>query len=110
MEDELLETLEKREVHIAIRRDNVIGSGTADDPYDGSTSIKLVFILQFSKDAKPNTRFIFGPGIFRTQGGPRNAVGGFDFVPLPGQEYIGAGIYATTLRLELASTLYNGGY
>jgi hypothetical protein len=49
LEDELLETIEKLEVHTAIRPYNVVVSGTAENPHDGSTSIKLRNILSLAK-------------------------------------------------------------
>ena len=90
----------KREVYIAIRKDGVVGSGSAADPYDGSTRVKLSDILN-GKEKRQNTRFNFGPGIFKTAGGAREGDTLFDWLPLSGQEFIGAGMYATTLRFEL---------
>jgi hypothetical protein len=106
----------KRETYIAIRRDGgdseLFGDGSPQNPYDGSTAVKLARILdptRVPQIAFPNTRFIFGPGIYRTGGGKRNADGRFDWLPLPGQEFIGSGIFATTLRLEVDSPLVNTG-
>jgi hypothetical protein len=64
LEDELLTTVMKRDVFIAIQRDGQIGSGTRENPYDGSTLERFDALL-FTIDTNPNTRFHFGPGIFQ---------------------------------------------
>lgn len=38
-------TIQRREVYIAIRNDSLPGSGTADDPYNGSTDALLDPVL-----------------------------------------------------------------
>lgn len=77
--DPLLEAqatpVSKREVYISIRRDGVVGDGTRENPYDGSSSDNLDVILNGNLDPtlRSPVRFIFGPGIFRTDGGWKNS-------------------------------------
>ena len=101
----------KREIHIAVRRDGapdpldefadpvIIGDGSPQNPLDGSTIFKLDWILDPSRSpwAKRNTRFVFGPGCFYTQGGPGygHQSSQFSWEPLPGCEFIGSGMYST---------------
>jgi hypothetical protein len=84
LEEDVVVQTAKWDVHIAIRRDGppdailpdlsvpLIGDGSPENPYDGSTRLKLDFILnpvRANAVSLPNTRFVFGPGIFRTEGG-----------------------------------------
>src|ERR1043166_8511850 len=108
LEEGAVSLIAKREVHIAVRRDGGVGAdGTALNPLDGSTVAKLDKILAVAANnsyAKPNTRFVFGPGIFETQGGPGYGhwnLGEFAWEPLPGCEFVGAGMYSTILRLKI---------
>src|SRR5687767_12772537 len=106
-------SVSKREVFIAIRRDGMIGDGTQKSPYDGSFPSRLDSILNGNLDPTLSApvRFIFGPGIFRTRGSWRNSVpGGPWFGVNTGQEFAGAGMFATTLRLEISNPLENGSY
>jgi hypothetical protein len=106
-------TVAKREVYIAIRRDGQLGDGTRKNPYNGTNRDDLDAILNGDLDntLRAPIRFVFGPGIFRTAGSVRNAA-----LPGPwagvrsGQEFVGSGIFATTLRLEIADPLENAGY
>jgi hypothetical protein len=41
LEDELLTTVMKRDVFIAIRRDGQIGSGTRENPYDECSGARV---------------------------------------------------------------------
>lgn len=110
----LKSTVAKREVYIAIRRDGSLGDGTRKNPYDGSFPERLDQILNgdFDTSLRSPVRFIFGPGIFRTAGSVRNADDSPRFWAgvLSGQEFVGSGIFATTLRLEIADPLENAGY
>lgn len=94
----------KREIHLAIRRDGkpnwdpavdpILGDGSPGNPLDASTGVKLDTILNAVPYMQEDTRFVFGPGIFRTAGFPT-------WQPLAGQEFVGSGMDATILRLEL---------
>lgn len=48
-------------VWIAYRDDNIAGTGTQSDPYDGSTAAKLDTVLG---GLAANTRIQLGPGTF----------------------------------------------
>ena len=52
-------------IWIALRSDGVKGSGTQNDPYDGSTATRLDTILN---TLVANTRIHFGPGTFQING------------------------------------------
>lgn len=91
----------KREIHLAIRRDGkpnwdpvldpLLGDGSVENPLDAGTREKLDRILASgSSYMLPSTRFVFGPGVFRTAGIQA-------WEPLAGQEFVGSGMYATTL-------------
>ena len=71
------------EVWVAIRTDGlpdditdpqhpvvvVIGDGTRDNPWDGSTALKLDRVLSFNLKNVSNVTIHLGPGVFRTGGG-----------------------------------------
>lgn len=90
-------------VHIAIRADNVIGSGSATDPYNGGTDEYLDKLL-FNQNGSlttitENMTIRFGPGVFQTKGSGGETTG---FLPLSGQRFIGSGVFQTTLQLVKA--------
>ena len=87
-----------RDVWIVRRTDGRVGSGTAADPFDGSTSEKLDPILRrvFEIDG---VRIHFGRGTFLTR-----SVLAKDPVSIrkPHTTVLGAGMYRTTLALDPA--------
>jgi hypothetical protein len=85
-----------REIWICRRSDGgsqlVFGSGSQDDPYDGSTADKLDFILfNIVFGLIPNPVVRFGPGSFETRG---NAA----WAAINGR-ILGSGMFVTTLKL-----------
>lgn len=91
-----------RTVDIAIRSDGRAGSGTPDDPYNGSTADLLDGLLRDLNRISKNMTIRFGPGIFQTRGGAGpehispDVVG---WLPQSGQKFIGSGISQTYLQL-----------
>ena len=81
-------------VWITIRTDGLKGSGTASDPYDGSTQAR--FDARMS-ELSANTRIHLGPGTFQTQGYAFNVSGGWQVKT--GMKIIGSGMDVTTLQL-----------
>ncbi len=73
-------------IYISIRSDGKSGSGTANDPYDGSTAAR--FDSALAAISYPAT-VILGPGTFLTQAP----------VSIPSGELTGAGMTATTIKL-----------
>ena len=61
-----LDPLSTREVWVAVRTDNVAGTGTQTDPYDGSTMDKFDAIMGDNSKTPPYTTIHLGPGTFRT--------------------------------------------
>src|SRR5205814_7959285 len=59
---------------IAYRTDGVKGSGTENDPFDGSTATRLDTILN---SLVANTRIHFGPGPFQINGYQDGATSGW---------------------------------
>jgi hypothetical protein len=82
------------QVWMAARTDGIKGSGTARDPYDGSTAAKFDARMN---ELPSNTRVHLGPGTFLTQGYADNVTGGWQIKP--GMIIIGSGIDVTTLQL-----------
>jgi hypothetical protein len=99
------------EVWIAIRTDGipddvsdplhpvvvVVGDGTRDNPWDGSTALKLDLLLN-TKVNLSNVTIHLGPGVFRT-GGAGGVNGYSKWLPLSGWRVVGSGQYQTTLLL-----------
>ena len=82
------------DVWIAARTDGIKGSGTASDPFDGSTSAK--FDARMS-ELLVNTRVHLGPGTFQTNG---YQVGGSTGWQLKtGIKIVGSGMEVTKLQL-----------
>jgi hypothetical protein len=95
----------KREVYINVRRDGLRGDGTPRNPFDGSNPERLDLILNGNNASgvDGNTRIIFGPGIFQTAGSGRGGVPPGNWRGIKsGQEFIGGGMFATTIRLVLS--------
>jgi hypothetical protein len=86
----------RREVWICHRTDGgsqtAFGSGTLDDPFDGSTAAKVDFIM--ANRILPGTTVRFGPGTFETHGGVLVA-GWF----AKNGRIVGSGMFVTTLKL-----------
>ena len=88
----------KKDVHIAIRTDGALGSGTKIDPFDGSTSAKLDALL---RGLANNTTVHFGRGTFHTDGF-QNCSGHLGFTVKPGCKYRGSGRDITIIQLMTA--------
>jgi hypothetical protein len=88
------------DVWIAWRTDGLGGSGTLNDPYDGSTQAKFDSVI--STKVGPNTRVHLGPGTFLTRGYSDEVSGGWQIQA--GMKIIGSGMDVTTLRLADAQT------
>ncbi len=88
------------DVWVAIRTDGIKGSGTLNDPYDGSTQSKFDSLMS---GYAANTRVHLGPGTFTTQGYYDGAASGYGWQPKPAMKIIGSGIDVTTI--QLASSL-----
>src|SRR5438445_1951431 len=86
------------EVWIAARTDGVGGSGSASDPYDGSTADRFDAIM--STKIPENMKINLGPGVFETRGG-RSGYSGWR--PKNGWKIVGSGMGLTTLKLVDAS-------
>jgi hypothetical protein len=84
----------KTNVFIANRTDNVGGTGTISDPFDGSTQTKFDTVMS---GLSANTRVHLGPGTFQTNGYADGLSGGFQ--PKAGMKIVGSGIDVTTLRI-----------
>jgi hypothetical protein len=82
------------EVYISLRKDGVIGSGIATDPYDGSTAAKFDGIFA-AYSQRPNVTFHLGPGTFQTAFA-KNAIG---ITLYNGWKISGAGRDLTTIQL-----------
>ena len=86
-------------VWIAVRTDGIKGSGTLNDPFDGSSASKFDALMN-SQPA--NTRIHLGAGIFQTKGYADGVDGGWQ--PKAGMKIIGSGIGVTTLQLTGTTT------
>jgi hypothetical protein len=102
-------SLPKREIWICVRWDGaaqlLFGSGTQDDPYDGSNDSKFDAVM----DSLPQNALIHvGPGTFETKGGSGNGHPFFGFQPKPGWRIVGSGMFQTTLKLVNAAGIGQG--
>src|SRR6266480_3953398 len=86
-------------VWIAYRTDGVKGTGTQNDPYDGSTATKFDAVMN---GLFANTRIHFGPGTFQTNGYADGVGGGWQ--PKAGMKIVGSGVDVTTLQHAATST------
>src|SRR5713101_5167588 len=98
----------KTEVWLALRADGAANipstptSGTAADPYDASSP---TLFSDRMNSFQPNTIIHLGPGVFQTFG---FVYGGANtWQPKSGQKIIGAGMYATTLKVVGANSQTN---
>ena len=83
---------------ISKRADGVKGTGTQNDPWDGSTATKLDGVLN---SLVANTGIHFGPGIFQINGFQDGATSGW---LKSGMKIVGSGIDVTTLQMVGATT------
>ena len=97
--DALLLDPYRTNVWIAYRTDGVAGTGTQNDPYDGSTATKLETLLN---SFSVNTRVHLGPGMFQTNGYADGVGGGWQ--PKAGMKIVGSGVELATLQLAATST------
>jgi hypothetical protein len=99
-----------REIWICRRTDGatqeLFGSGTVDDPYDGSTHLKFDRVMREKIPQKSLIRL--GPGGFETQGGNGNGHLFVGFEPKPGWRIVGSGMFQTTLKLVNAIGIGEG--
>ena len=87
-------------VWIAKRTDGVAGTGTQNDPYDGSTAAKLDVLLN---SLASKSRVHLGPGTFQTQGYFDGIAAGTGWQPKAGMKIVGSGVDVTTLQLANTS-------
>jgi len=87
------------EIFIAKRSDGVKGTGTLNDPYDGSTSAQFDAIM---RNLPGPTLVHLGPGTFDTNGYADGVSGRWEI--RPGMPIVGSGVNATTLQLINANT------
>jgi len=83
-------------VWIAVRTDGIKGSGTASDPYDGSTQARFDERMNLFA-SQLNINIHLGPGEFQTNGYADGVSGGWQ--ARPGMKIIGSGIDVTKLTL-----------
>ncbi len=83
-------------VWIAYRSDGVKGSGTQNDPYDGSTAARFDQIMRDYGAA--NTTIHVGPGTFQTEGFYEGIGSSNGWQAKAGMKVIGSGVDVTTLK------------
>jgi hypothetical protein len=88
------------DIWIACRTGSPGGSGTLNDPYDGSTQAKFDSVM--STKVGPNTRVHLGPGTFQTRGYSDEVSSGWQIQA--GVKISGSGMDVTTLQLVDAQT------
>jgi hypothetical protein len=98
-----------KEVWIAFRIDGTDGSGTLEDPFDGSTARKFDAVMD---SLEPNTHIHIGPGVFATRGNRQEGYSGGDggFYLKAGQKVEGSGINITTIKLVDSPALTASSY
>src|ERR1051325_9427704 len=84
------------DVWIASRVDGVKGSGTLNDPYNGSTQARFDGIMAMFQN-QSNITIHLGPGTFSTQG--YGVIAGTGWQARPGMKIVGSGIDVTILQL-----------
>jgi hypothetical protein len=82
------------DIWIAKRTDGLRGSGTASDPYDGSTQAKFDEKMNLFA-SQSNVTIHLGPGEFQTNG----YGGASGWQARPGMKILGSGLEVTTLKL-----------
>jgi hypothetical protein len=91
--------------YFAIRDDNLSGSGTQDNPYNGSTDTLLDGVLSNATLITDGMTLIFGPGVFQTKGLGAQAAG---WSVRNQTRIIGSGINSTVLQLLGAQPAASG--
>lgn len=94
--DALLLDPSRINVWIAYRNDGVKGSGTQNDPYDGSTAARFDQIMRDYGAA--NTTVHVGPGTFQTEGFYEGIGSSNGWQAKTGMKVIGSGVDVTTLK------------
>jgi hypothetical protein len=89
------------EIWIAARADGVKGSGTINDPFNGSTAASFDARMNELNALPGPTLVHLGSGMFETTGYSDAASGGWQ--PRAGMRIVGAGMGATTLKLVNAN-------
>src|SRR5215510_3577262 len=86
--------------YIAIRDDSDLGTGTATDPYNGSTDTLLDNLLANLNGSQTSITadmtLVFGPGVFRTKGWSED---GPVWTVQNRQRFVGSGMHSTILQL-----------
>jgi hypothetical protein len=82
-------------VWVAARTDGIVGTGTHNDPYDGSTAAKFDSLMS---GLSANTCVHLGPGTFQTNGYYDGVVSG-GWQPKRAMKITGSGIDVTVLQL-----------
>src|SRR5678815_2288449 len=91
--------------YFAIRDDNLSGSGTQDNPYNGSTDTLLDGVLSNATLITDGMTLIFGPGDFQTKGLGAQAAG---WSVRNQTRIIGSAINSTVLQLVGAQPAARG--
>jgi hypothetical protein len=88
-----------KDIWIAFRTDGNAGSGTENDPYDGSTQERFDGLMRrFNQEMLEYTVLHLGPGVFETKGtAPYDSNQGWEM--RPGWKIIGSGIDVTIVKL-----------
>jgi hypothetical protein len=85
----------QQDVFVAIRTAGQNGTGTWDDPYDGSTATKFDGVM--SGITSPNLTVRLLPGVYQTAG--NDAAGGTGWTAKANMRIVGGGIATTTIKL-----------
>lgn len=89
----------RMDVWVANRTDGVSGTGTQNDPFDGSSQVKFDAVMNAIGSF---TCVHLGPGTFQTKG-YNDATGGA-WQPRAGTKIVGSGVDVTVLQLATSST------
>jgi len=96
------------DIWVAARTDDVSGSGTEDDPYNGADSASFDGIMRaLAVPPSPAVAVRLGPGIFQTKGYSPSA--STTWSPVSGMKILGSGVDVSVLQLVGAS-IDNGAY
>jgi hypothetical protein len=98
----LLDPLFPFDYYIAARTDGVGGTGTLNDPFNGSTQARFDSMMRDKIPA--SSHVVLGPGVFSTNGYYEGASSTYGWQLKPGVKIVGSGIDVTTLKLVNATT------